>query len=234
MIFGRKKAVPEPDDIDEQLDDADDLEDLDEEPETPEEELDEWARLDSSRDWRDDGPFDIDEVDLDADDIERIDLGAIIITPEPGLSIKLVADAATKQIRQVVVEHGPQSAAQLTVFAAPAIGDYRGELRQEMIAQTANTKVVELAKGPFGTELRRVLTLTDAEGREGFAPLRDWLIAGPRWVLDVRLIGQAALDSDNKGEAGVFEEFVRNIIVRRGDTAMAPGSVVPLQPAEQK
>ena len=231
MIFGRKKAVDEPDDIDEQLDDA---EDLDEVPEAPEEELDEWARFDSSRDWRDDGPFDIDEVDLDADDIERIDLGAIIITPEPGMAIKLVADAATKQIRQVVVEHGPQSAAQFMVFAAPAIGDYRGELRQEMIAQTANTKVVELAKGPFGTELRRVLTLTDAEGREGFAPLRDWLIAGPRWVLDVRLIGQAALDSDNKGEAGVFEEFVRNIIVRRGDTAMAPGSVVPLQPAEQK
>ena len=238
MIFGRKKAQPEPDDLDDDLDDEliddDDSDDDSIEAAEPEE-TDEWARFDASRDWRDDGPFDIDEVDLDADDdeIQRIDLGALIITPEPGMAIKLVADAATQQVRQVVVEHG-QAAAQLTVFAAPATGDYRGELRQEMIAQTAGAKVVELAKGPFGTELRRVLTVTDAEGREGFAPLRDWLIAGPRWVLDVRLIGQAAIDSENKELGGFFEEFVRNLIVRRGDTAMAPGSVVPLQPTGQK
>jgi hypothetical protein len=49
-------------------------------------------------------------------------------------------------------------------------------------------------------------------------------------VLNVRFIGDAAIDSDNKGTARALEEFVRNIIVRRGDAAMAPGAILPLTP----
>lgn len=240
MIFGRKKAdpvPPDPDDADEK-DETDDIADddaLDDEDEPSDEEpaeLDPWVAFDSSRDWRDDGPFDIDEVDLGADDVQRVDLGTLILTPEKGMNIKLVANAETKQVQHVVVENGPQSAMQITVFAAPATEDFRADIREDIVAHTENAKVVDMAEGPFGTELRRVIALTDDQGREGFAPLRDWLIAGPRWVLNVRLIGQAALDSANEAAASEFEEFVHNIIVRRGDVAMVPGSVVPLVPPE--
>ncbi len=195
---------------------------------------DQWTAFDLSRDWRDDGPFDIDEVDLSADQVKRLDLGALIVTPEPGMGLKLVVDQAGKQVMHLVVEKGPQSALQLTLFAAPATGDYRARIRQDIIDHTEKAKVIEMAEGPFGTELRRVLTVTDEQGNEGFAPLRDWLIGGPRWVLNARLIGQAALDSLNQGPAAALEEFVRNVVVRRGDMAMVPGTVVPLRATEQK
>lgn len=41
-----------------------------------------WQAWDASFD-RDEGPFDIEEVDLDADDVTRVDLGAVVVTPFP-------------------------------------------------------------------------------------------------------------------------------------------------------
>ena len=245
-MFGRKKKVVdetvedldeivEIDEIDEvdETDETDELDEIDEiieEEETPE--VDEWVQFDLSKDWREDGPFDIDEVDLSADEVKRIDLGAMILTPEKGMTITLVV-SPDKEILHAVVNHGPKSAVHLTVFAAPSAGDFSATIREEIIAHTENAKVIEKAKGPFGTELRRVVTVTDDKGREGFTPMRDWLIEGPRWVLDARLMGQAALE-EGGADAVVLEEFVRNIIVRRGEVAMVPGSVVPLKPQEEK
>jgi len=243
LIFGRKKKTgPDRDqdaeafevveeDADDALDDDDEFDD--DTDETDETETDQWRLFDVSQDWRDDGPFDIDEVDLTADEVQRIDLGAVIITPEEGLNVKLVASPQTNQLLHLIVEHSPQSRLQLTVFAAPQTGNYCADLRETLIAQTPNAKVVTMAKGPFGTELRRVILVTDEQGREGYAPLRDWLVAGPRWVLNARLIGQAALHAEGGEAAEQFEEFVRNTIVRRGDQAMVPGSVVPLSAGDK-
>ena len=231
MVFGRKKKTH----VDEPIEQVEELEELDEGDgvdEIDEVVGDEWADLDVSQDWRSDGPFDIEEVDLSADDVTRIDLGAMILTPEKGMTITLVA-TPDKQILHAVVNNGPKSAVQLTVFAAPSAGNYCTTLREDIIAGTQNAKIIEKAKGPFGTELRRVIVTTDDKGREGFTPMRDWLIEGPRWVLDARLMGQAALE-EHGPDAIIFEEFIRNIIVRRGDVAMVPGSVVPLTPREQK
>jgi len=234
VIFGRKKANANEDSVhvnDEVVDEvAEDLEELDEDEEL--EEPDEWEEFDLGQDWRADGPFDIDEVDLSADEVDRMDLGAMILTPEKGMTIKLIANPA-QQILHALVEDGSGSAVQITVFAAPSAGNYCATIRNEIIAGTQNAKVIEKAKGPFGTEIRRVVVATDEKGREGFAPLRDWLVSGPRWVLNARLIGKAAVESNGRA-AKEFEEFVRNIIVRRGEVAMVPGAVVPLTPGEQK
>lgn len=239
MIFGRKNKAEEVDDADiEDIEDVDDTEDLDEdiadeddEYDFDEEDLDEWELFDDSQDWREDGPFDIDEVELSGDEVKRIDLGAMIITPENGMTIKLVANPATQQILHLVVENGPESAVQITVLAAPADGSYCTELRGELIAQTEKATSVELVKGPFGTEIRRVITVTDDQGHQGHAPVRDWLISGPRWILNARLLGKAALDTEGTGASEDLKEFVHNIIVRRGDAAMMPGAVLPLTPA---
>ena len=229
MNFGRKKkAVSD----DEAVDDLVEVEEGEDEALDGDEELDEWEEFDLSQDWRADGPFDIDEVDLSADEVKRIDLGAVILTPEKGMTIKLIADPQ-KQILHTLVENGAQSGLEVTVLAAPATGNFCATVRENIISNTQDAKVVEKVKGPFGTELRRVVAATDEKGREGFAPMRDWIIQGPRWVLDARLIGKAALDAEGKA-ASEFEEFVRNIIVRRGDVAMVPGTIVPLAPREQK
>jgi len=242
-LFGSKKAKVEVDEVDEAAeldevaeddpeadDDADDEwddeadDDLDDDAPEP----DEWVQLDLSRDWRDDGPFDISEVDLEADDVQRIDLGALIVTPERGFTIQVAADAQTQIATQVVVSNAPQSAMQLTLFAAPSDEDFRADIRQDMIDQSSQARSVELVEGPFGTEIRRVLPVTDASGREGTVPMRDWLVAGPRWVLNARLMGAAALGNKGKTLAVGLEEFFRNIVVRRDDTAMVPGTAVPL------
>jgi len=233
-MFGRKKRT-EAEDAVEEIDESEDVDQVDEPDVSVAEddgEADEWTELDLSQDWRADGPFDIDEVDLSADEVTRIDLGAMILTPEQGMTITLVA-SPDKEILHAIVNSSPKSAVQLTVFAAPSAGNFRATMRDEIIAHTENAKIIEKGKGPFGTELRRVVTTTDDKGREGFTPMRDWLIEGPRWVLDARLLGQAALE-EHGPDAILLEEFVRNIIVRRGDAAMVPGSVVPLNPREEK
>ena len=57
----------------------------DEEREKSDEEK--WAEIDEDFD-RDEGPFDIEEVDLDQDDVQRIDLGALVVTPFEGKSMR--------------------------------------------------------------------------------------------------------------------------------------------------
>ncbi|MDR0488861.1 MAG: DUF3710 domain-containing protein [Propionibacteriaceae bacterium] len=241
MILGFKKkdASQASDEVDLDLVEDEDFED--EDPSEDDEDLDdlkdkgdEWVAFDLSRDWREDGPFDLDEVDLSADDedVTRIDLGSLIITPEPDMALKLVVDPATHKVLHLVVENTPTSAVQVTVYAAPALPGYTGELRTTLIEESENMKSFDIVEGPFGTEVRRILTLTDDQGKKVVSTIRDWFIAGPRWVLGVRLLGEAALDIDGTGASANLKEFVHNIIVRRGDTAMAPGAVVPLTPKE--
>ncbi|MGL5248364.1 MAG: DUF3710 domain-containing protein, partial [Brooklawnia sp.] len=104
MIFGRfKRKDDEERDLDEALDETDDSQDDDvevtdelDEADDSEDDLDEWERLDASRDWREDGPFDISEVDLDADEVERLDFGCVVLTPFEGIQMQLQVDQRTK------------------------------------------------------------------------------------------------------------------------------------------
>lgn len=249
MIFRRKPtSEPDsPDTPDEVLDEEAPADEADEEAEADDETSDEeseaeeeaepaedvedvdpWATLDASRDWRDDGPFDIDEVDLDDDQVQRLDLGALIVTPAEGLQLQLVADPETGQGMALVALSG-QSAIQVTLLAAPSSPGFAADLRDDMIAETTQVGgSSQLAEGPFGTELRRVVPATDAEGNQGMAPLRDWFAQGPRWLLNARLMGPAALDTSESGEIEVLDDFFRNLVVRREDGAMVPGQVIGL------
>ena len=80
---------------------------------------DEWERLDASRDWRVDGPFDVGEVDLDADDVERLDFGCMVLTPFEGMQMQLQVDQKTKRVQAALVMSG-SSAIEVALFAAPA------------------------------------------------------------------------------------------------------------------
>ncbi|PIE98946.1 MAG: hypothetical protein CR979_03555, partial [Propionibacterium sp.] len=100
MIFGRKnKPVPEAEEELEELpSDADQSND-------PPADLDVWGEFDL-KDWREDGPFDISEVDLDADDVERLDLGSVVVTPFNGMQMQLQADEETKKVSAILIIKG--------------------------------------------------------------------------------------------------------------------------------
>jgi hypothetical protein len=56
-----------------------------------------------------------------------------------------------------------------------------------------------------------------------------WVAEGPRWLLRGIVYGQAAIEDD--AESAVVTDVLfafRQVIVRRGDEAMAPGDLLPL------
>lgn len=210
------------DDEDFVADDNGATQDEDDEP------VDKWEVLDASEDWRVDGPFDIDEVDLAADEVERMDFGAFILTPFPGMKVQIQAEPQTKQIRSVMVSEG-RAGIEIAVFAAPAKTSMVADIRADMItaAEQAGGRVL-LAEGPFGTEIRRVVPVDLPDGRRGFHHSRTWLVQGPRWLLRGMLMGDVAQHSGNDGDSELWYEFFANIVVRRDDKPRIPGELIPL------
>ena len=215
------------------------------------------AALDATE-WRTDGPFEVAELARDdegepADDQPRIDLGSIIVSPVPGSELRLQVNEAQDIVSAMLVlpitapvTNGAQpevvgsSALELSAYAAPRSGGLWAELRDEISeAATAAGGSAEIAAGPFGVELRRLLPVTTPDGEQGYQPSRMWVAEGPRWLLRGIVYGQAAIESDDDepAVAAVLAAF-RDVVVRRGDEAMAPGDLLPmtmpsdLQPAE--
>jgi hypothetical protein len=207
--------------------------------------------------WRTAGPFEVSELsgsdEEAADDQPRIDLGSIIVTPVPGSELRLQVNEAQDIVSAMLVlpvtapgtdgaqpEVVSSSALELSAYAAPRSGGLWAELRDEISEAAAEVGgSAELAAGPFGVELRRLLPVTTPDGEQGYQPSRMWVAEGPRWLLRGIVYGQAAIESDDDDPAvaAVLEAF-REVVVRRGDEAMAPGDLLPmsmpadLQPAE--
>lgn len=213
------------------------------------------AALDETE-WRTSGPFEVSELaddDEPADDKPRIDLGSLIISPVPGSELRLQVNESQDIVSAMLVlpvtapaTNGAQpevvgsSALELSAYAAPRSGGLWAELRDEISEAAAEVGgSAELAAGPFGVELRRLLPVTTPDGEQGYQPSRMWVAEGPRWLLRGIVYGQAAIESDDDDPAvaAVLEAF-RDVVVRRGDEAMAPGDLLPmsmpadLQPAE--
>lgn len=190
-----------------------------------------WQRLDESKDWRDDGPFDASEVDLSGDaaaGIERVDLGSLIVTPEEEVAVQLQLQQETGKVQAIVAMHA-NSGLEVALFAAPAKTSMLPEVRAGLIEASAEVGgSVDLAEGPFGTEIRRLLPLQGPDGQTFLHPSRIWLVQGPRWLLRGVLMGEAGMQEALEGSAGVLVEFFRNIVVSRDTTARVPGDLVLL------
>lgn len=196
-------------------------------------EEDRWAELDAG-DWRDEGPFDIDEVDLDDDEVERLDLGTVILTPIPGAELRLNIVENTQQILSAMLLKD-ESALDITLFAAPRTGGLWTETRRRMVAETqAAGGTTKLVEGPFGTELRRVQPVEMPDGQQGYQPSRVWMAQGTRWALRAVLYGQAALSEELEDDAvAPFFDAFRDVVVRRGSTPKPPGEVLVMTIPEQ-
>jgi Protein of unknown function (DUF3710) len=189
------------------------------------------AALDSM-DWRTDGPFDIDEVDLDADtedDPPRIDLGSMVLTVFPGAELRLQVSEETQQIVSAMLVTS-DSALEVGAYAAPRSGGFWSELRDDMIESATDAGgSAALIEGPFGVELRRLLPVSTPDGEQGYQPSRMWVAEGPRWLLRGILYGQAALEDGIESPVAELLTAFRHVVVRRGDEPMAPGDLLPLR-----
>lgn len=188
---------------------------------------DPWASVDA-RDWRSDGPFDIDEVDLEGDQVGRMDLGALVITPIDGMEVRFQVEQTSARATAVLLMHR-DSAMELSLYAAPRSGglwkDVRAEVEQISRQQGGTAELVE---GPFGVEVRRMMPVTTPEGQQGLQPSRMLMVEGPRWALRAVVYGQAAVNVDDPAVTQDLREVFRDTVVRRGDQPMPPGNLIPL------
>lgn len=186
-------------------------------------------------DPRADGPFDHEEVDLDADaaelerlQVRRVAFGPLIVTQPHDLLLQVQGDQKTNAVYTLLAHH-ENSGLEVALFAAPRSGGLAEELREDIIEEATQAGgSAERAEGPFGTEVRRVLPLTGPEGEQLFHVSRIWLVEGPRWLLRGTLMGQAGLVEGEKPPADFFVEFFRNLVVRRDDAPRSPGEIIQL------
>ncbi len=171
------------------------------------------------------GPWDASEVELDEDDPSKIDLGSLVITPREGLELQLQVDEQRGHVVAVVLA-GAEGAVELRPFAAPRHGDIWDDVRTQIAAEvTRRGGTATEAVGPWGPELRVVLTMTTPDGLAGQQPSRVFGIAGPRWLLRATFFGKPALEPDDHG---LVEQAMRDVVVRRGTEPHAPGEALPL------
>ena len=88
------------------------------------------------------------------DEVERIDLGALRITPVEGMQLRLELDQEQQTVQSAHALIG-ESSVQLQVFAAPRTlgvwGDIRTEIADSITAQGGKAEVVD---GPLGARAR--------------------------------------------------------------------------------
>ena len=84
------------------------------------------------------------------DDPERVDLGSLLIAPEPGRELRLQVDEASGAVQSVVLA-GADGALELRAFAAPRNGDLWSEARPQIAAEVAQARRHRhRARGPLG------------------------------------------------------------------------------------
>ncbi len=174
---------------------------------------------------RENGPWDVSEVDDPASG-GRVDLGGMWLPGRPGLEVRIEADQATSQVVAVTLVLA-DSALQVQPFAAPRTEaiwhEVRDEIRAGITKQGGTSDEVE---GPFGTELRTKVPVRAQDGSTGVQPARFLGVDGPRWFLRAVITGRAAV------EDGADEQLVsvlRDVVVVRGEEAMAPRDPIPLE-----
>jgi hypothetical protein len=169
------------------------------------------------------GPFDIDDVS--GDGVHRVDLGSLLLTPEPERELRLQVDERTQQVQAVVLT-GPDGALELRAFSAPRNGDLWSEVRPQIAADMSRRGGTATERdGSFGPELVCQLTVKTDDGRTATQPSRIIGINGPRWMLRATLLGRPAMDP---AAADPWEETLRKVVVRRGEHAMPVGDPLPV------
>lgn len=164
------------------------------------------------------GPWDV--ADAPADDVERLDLGALQVPLVPGCEVQLGMSPEGIPIAATITSRG--GAIELAVYAAPRTGGIWDSIRREILAEiSANGGTGQEQDGPWGRELT-----TRVRAQNGHQAARFIGIDGPRWFLRAVLSGPAA---EPGGQPGEFEDALRQVVVARGQDPMPVRDPLPLQ-----
>jgi hypothetical protein len=173
------------------------------------EQADDAALVEQQDAGRRGGPWDA--ADVPADEIERVDLGALRVPALEGTELRLEADEDGQITSVLLVTEG--SGVAIGAFAAPrneGIWDeVRADIRDAVRGEGGDPRELE---GPHGIELH-----TEVDTPEGRQTLRFVGYDGPRWFLRGVFSGTAAKDLD---AAPVLSEALRGIVVVRGGDPM--------------
>ena len=165
------------------------------------------------------GPYD--ERDAPADDVARVDLGALLVPVAPGIDLRLDVNEVKQVIGVTMVI--PNGHMQVGVFAAPRNEGIWAEIRPEIVESVKSQKGVlkERADGPFGVEL-----VGTVRGDGGMVPVRFIGVDGPRWFLRGMLVGAVAEDAT---KAAPLLDVLRQTVVVRGKDPLPVRDPVPLR-----
>jgi hypothetical protein len=164
------------------------------------------------------GPYDADA--LPEDDPERVDLGSLLIAPEPGRELRLQVDEASGVVQSVVLA-AADGALELRAFAAPRNGDLWSEARPQIASEVAGRGGTATEReGRWGPELVCRVQVRTPDGKTGTQESRIIGINGPRWLLRGTLLGKPATDVDGSAD---WEDLLGRVAVRRGSQAMPVG-----------
>lgn len=178
------------------------------------------------RDWDRsvDGPFDIGEV---RDKSGRLDLGAIAIPTLEKMEVQVNLEEGTRRMTGATCIFGGHSM-QVQVFAAPRSSGIWDDIRGEILTAIQGSQgAVTEHDGPLGHELITRLPSRTSSGDVTYTPARFFGIDGPKWFLRAVLQGPAASD---EAQLGPFTEFLRGIVVDRGDEPRPPRELLALTP----
>jgi hypothetical protein len=171
---------------------------------------------------REGGPWDA--ADAPEDKIERVDLGGVLIPILPGMELR--AELAEDQVVAVTLIVG-RSALQMQPFAAPRTMGIWDDVRAEIadgIRESGGGSSEE--EGRFGTELVAEVGVVLPDGTTGMQTARFIGVDGPRWFLRAVITGEASVDAALRRP---LEDLLADVIVVRGEDAMAPRDPIGLQ-----
>ncbi|MDP4508786.1 DUF3710 domain-containing protein [Nonomuraea turcica] len=167
---------------------------------------------------RESGPWDADEPHPDTD---RIDYGGLRLPDIPDFDLR---PATVGDQHVSVVVRYDDSMLSLQALAAPRSSGLWDDVKTKIRTQA---KDLEEREGPFGTELSGEVKAADGT----VMPVRYLGIDGPRWLLLALISGKAARD---EAVFEAFADFIKDVVVVRGDEPMAREEPIPLRrPNEQ-
>ncbi len=171
------------------------------------------------------GPWDSSELHVEEDDETRAHLGALAVGGSPDVELRLQVYEASQPVQAVMLV-AKDGAMELRPFASARNEDLWDELRPRLVEEAQkHGGTAEELEGPYGPALRLSMPVVDSEGRKGTQQSVVHGIAGPRWLLRVTAFGRPATAYD---EDGLLERTLRNVVVNRDTTPMAPGDALPL------
>lgn len=169
------------------------------------------------------GPLDESEVESTEG---YVDLGALLITPREGLSLRLEVEESTNRVIAVTLDLNGSSL-QLQAFAASRSEKLWRDIREQIgLSVGSQGGEIEILDGTFGKEVLAKVPAQGADGSNGFRVARFLGVDGPRWFLRGVLGGNAAMDRDAATE---LEDLFRGVVVVRGEVPMPPRDLLLLR-----